>query len=433
MIIEKGQRLPLADNEFSSTFAVKLNFSFQNMTIDYSCFGVDGSEKLSDDKYMIFFNQKNAPNDAIILSHLDEKSATFSLNLNKLPETIEKLIFTAAIDGNGTMNQINSFSADIGTNLNFTMKGADFSAEKAIMILEIYKKSGIWRIAANGQGFNGGLSALLAYFGGEEAKDAGQQQSNQVPTNSGANAVNLNTNSKINLDKRIEKEAPHLVSLTKKAQITLDKRGLSTHKAKCALCLDISASMDDLYRKGLVQELADRVMALATRFDDDGELDVFLFGEQGHQPEPMKIEGCSQYIRTLLRKYDLEGGTRYHTAMKLIREHYFGNSDKRDKPVKFNEPVYVMFITDGGTSNRESAINQVMWSSYEPLFWQFMAVGNADFGFLEKLDDLSGRFIDNADFFNVSDLSKISDEQLFDKMMTGYPGWVKLAQQKGLF
>lgn len=37
-------------------------------------------------------------------------------------------------------------------------------------------------------------------------------------------------------------------------------------------------------------------------------------------------------------------------------------------------------------------------SSTKNLFWQFVGLGQANYGILEKLDDMTGRFIDNADF-----------------------------------
>ena len=45
-----------------------------------------------------------------------------------------------------------------------------------------------------------------------------------------------------------------------------------------------------------------------------------------------------------------------------------------------------------------------------------------DFQFLEELDDMPGRFVDNADFFSVADPAALSDEQLYDLMMNEYPG-----------
>jgi tellurite resistance protein TerA len=49
----------------------------------------------------------------------------------------------------------------------FRFQGSDFGPEKAILVAELYRKDG-WRFAAIGQGFAGGLSALLKHFGGQE-------------------------------------------------------------------------------------------------------------------------------------------------------------------------------------------------------------------------------------------------------------------------
>lgn len=56
-----------------------------------------------------------------------------------------------------------------------TLQGTDFKSEKAIISIEIYRKNE-WRIAAVANGFNGGLSALLAAYGGEEITTPPQQE-----------------------------------------------------------------------------------------------------------------------------------------------------------------------------------------------------------------------------------------------------------------
>ena len=63
--------------------------------------------------------------------------------------------------------------------------------------------------------------------------------------------------------KNLEKEAPKLLDLSKKAAISLEKHGLSEHRAKVALCLDISISMNNLYTSGLVQAFVE-LIPLAT-------------------------------------------------------------------------------------------------------------------------------------------------------------------------
>ena len=45
---------------------------------------------------------------------------------------------------------------------------------------------------------------------------------------------------------------------------------------------------------------------------------------------------------------------------------------------------------------------------------------------------MSGRFLDNADFFSVADPVAIPDAQLYDLMMTEYPGWLRQAKARGL-
>lgn len=115
-------------------------------------------------------------------------------------------------------------------------------------------------------------------------------------------------------------------------------------------------------------------------------------------------------------------------------------------------PAYVMFVTDGGTwGDVPETVEQVRSSSYEALFWQFMAIGGKvdsprpqkfegrrrpagrrEFQLLEGLDDLGNRYVDNADFFAVQDLGKMTDEELYELLMTEYPGWLTQARAKGL-
>ncbi len=83
-----------------------------------------------------------------------------------------------------------------------------------------------------------------------------------------------------------------------------------------------------------------------------------------------------------------------------------------------------------------------MASSYEPVFWQFLGLGrggtdgggggSAGFGFLQSLDELPGRFVDNAGFFGLADLDGVGDDELYDRMMSEYPSWVADARAKGL-
>ncbi len=133
---------------------------------DFCCFGIDKEGKLSDDRYMIFYNQLASPTDEIRFVS-GNNSSEFYIQLAKLPMSIDKLVFTVSIDGNGTMGEITKHDFQLSQNnviqIAMELLGTDFNMEKAIISIELYRKDG-WRIAAAAKGFNGGLSTLLKSF-----------------------------------------------------------------------------------------------------------------------------------------------------------------------------------------------------------------------------------------------------------------------------
>lgn len=168
----RGQKVKLSDLFNKNQLRVGLSVSASNLTLDISCFGVDDKNKLSDDRYFIFYNQKISPCGSLSSTGArNGDQEQFDVDLSRLPSTVRKLVFVITIDGNGVMSQIHDGYLrllDRSTELvRFSFSSSDFKDEKAIMVGEIYFKD-IWRFSAVGQGFNGGLSALLKHFGGEE-------------------------------------------------------------------------------------------------------------------------------------------------------------------------------------------------------------------------------------------------------------------------
>jgi tellurite resistance protein TerA len=204
-LFARGQKGKLADLGVGSSFNVDLDINAPGFSVDVSCFGLDGADKLSDERYMVFYNQLASPGDAVRLS-LGSGPARFQVNLDTLPASVAKLVFVAAIDGVQTMRGLGSCSLAVGGALRFPWSGADFGDEKAVIVAEIYRKDGQWRFGAVGQGFNGGLSALLKHFGGTEAPAASRAPS---PAAAAAPKISL---SKVTLEKRGDK-----VSLDKRA------------------------------------------------------------------------------------------------------------------------------------------------------------------------------------------------------------------------
>lgn len=171
-VVIRGQRIKLSELFQSLQLVVRITASNQlNTVYDISCCALDDTGKCQDERYFIFYNQTESPDKNILLINNTSNSSTFKINLENLPKTIARLVFTITIDGTGVMSELDSGSVVLLEKNNivgrFEFSGIDFNKEKAIMVAEIYFKNE-WRFTAIGQGFNGGLSDVLKNFGIQE-------------------------------------------------------------------------------------------------------------------------------------------------------------------------------------------------------------------------------------------------------------------------
>ncbi|MFF0080513.1 TerD family protein [Streptomyces canus] len=191
---QRGHKAKISDLTAGTDLYVGVQISGPGLTFDISCFGLDADERLSDDRYFIFFNQPKSPEDSIqLLGAQSGDTESFRVRLDQIPSQIHKLSFTATIDGAGQMSQIAPGYLRIVAGgeevARYSFDGSEFSTERAVMVGDLYLKD-VWRFAAVGQGFDGGLDALLKNFGGEVAEEEPEAAPQQpaVPAQSQAPA-----------------------------------------------------------------------------------------------------------------------------------------------------------------------------------------------------------------------------------------------------
>lgn len=423
-----GQRSPLSGIDINENVGLSITFTRKSgISIDISCFALDKDGKLVSDNYMVFYNQPVSPCGAIKLDHYNdklssniEKQAVFNVELQKIPSNIESLFFVMSAES--ALSAVESVEATIsqgGDKAKASFKADDFAQNQASMLMNVYKKSGVWRITSVAQGFNGGLAAIVKHFGGEVDENPAPEKQVEAPQ------AMVNTQ-KPSLEKIMLDKAPKLVDLAKKATISLEKRQLQNVKAKVALVLDASGSMNDQYRKGRVQEVVNRLLPLAVNFDDDQSLDCWAFGAKAKSLGQINLTNYSDFINTVQRgwkKWEL--GSRVNNecaAIDQVMDFYKGD----------NTPVYVLFISDGGVHDNDGITRRITEAAKMPIFWQFVGLGGYGYGILEKLDDMQGRVIDNCDFFSVDDLHDMSEQQLYDNMLEEFPDWLRKGRSQGI-
>ncbi len=441
--------------------------------VDASALLLTEAGKVRDDADFVFYNQPAHASGAVTYDGKQgggtpAATDTLSVDLGRLQPDIERVVIAASSDG-GTFGQVPGLNlrlldADDRRGDRPVRRHAGVHGDGVRGRRACTSAAGPGSSAPSGRAGLPGSPAWPATSASASTTNPPPRPPTPTPAAAPAPAgggVSLSKAEKlVRLEKNLENRGDtKLLSLTKKAAVSLEKRGLATHTARVAIALDISASMHKLYGEGKIQALAERVLALGMRFDDNASIDCFLFGADAYEAGEITLDNYKDYVPAMLRKHRLEGGTYYGKAMAMMRRHYFGSDAPRSSPLA-DMPVYVMFVTDGATMDERVTREQLTYASFEPMFFQFMAIGESShavdatpgapvkkqrglaklaqaardraFALLEDLDDMTGRYVDNADFFAVSDPANISDDALFDLLMNEYPGWLTMARDKGL-
>ncbi|MBL8251778.1 MAG: VWA domain-containing protein, partial [Candidatus Competibacter sp.] len=198
-------------------------------------------------------------------------------------------------------------------------------------------------------------------------------------------------------------------ALSEHAAVAAKKRGIGDQRAQVVLVLDISASMRELYKSGVIQRAIERILGLAAAFDDDGRIDLLLFGTKAYQLPAVTLDEIEGYVeRVILARYTIREATNYAPPLRLLLEKY-----RAPQP----DPAFVIFITDGSNADRPATSEVIRELSSQPVFVQFVGIGQDYFPYLLKLDELPGRVIDNAGFTQINHLDAIRDDELYERLL----------------
>lgn len=245
----------------------------------------------------------------------------------------------------------------------------------------------------------------------------------------------------VNLTKSADQErlSEHLINLSK-CVVNLSKTSnvdLGGKRARVVVALDYSGSMDDLYHNGTVQRTLDRLVPLGLTFDDNGELEVYLFSNGCKYLETLTLDNYSNYVKDVIKKSGFSmGGTEYAPVLnKILRDTKGGNKpglfsklfkkNTADDGAVDTDTVFVIFITDGDNFDKDDTDGVIRKSSKTNTFIQFIGIGNASFEYLKKLDNLDGRDRDNTGFSSMKSLKDTTDEVLYQEILGDFSNWLK--------
>lgn len=423
-----GEKCPISD--VTTDRLIRVSVTHSPADIDIAAFGLNVERRIGDDRYVVLFSNERSPEGAISFQK-SSGSTIIAVDLDRLPADIARVSITATHD-EIALRQATALSADVAGGVMIDARPM-LGNEKAIMLLDLYRHGGDWRLGAIVQGFNGGLAALVEHFGGDVAAD--EEPAAQVPASPPPAPEPLPTG-KVDLRKH-------------KVGVSLKKLGIEDVKADVTFVMDGSGSMAPLYADGTVQETIERGAPVALRIDPDGSMDTWYYASSCKQVASLTADNLPGFVARTLPSPGARIG-----AIETGKKGFFGGMTKtggesigygNNEPVVMNAilatepacrtvPRLVIFVTDGGIDRSTSEVIKdiLRRCSGQAIFWQFVGVGNANYGVLRELDTIDGRIVDNAGFFSIDDLSGISDEDLYDRVLSEFPAWLRAARTAGI-
>ncbi|MFI6572789.1 vWA domain-containing protein [Nocardia fluminea] len=377
---------------------------------DLSALLVTAAGKVRSDADFVFFNQPQAPG---VRLH----GAELEVSLGAVPGEIAQIraVITVAAEGDtfgAAASPVATVADSAGTVLHeYVIDG--LGRESVVIALELYRRGDGWKVRAVGQGYAGGFADLVTDHGvSVDDEPAAVAEVRTVP---GEASLSFEKRQKLDMRKR------------EVAKVLIDKSAFGV-RARVVLVIDKTGSMEKMYRGGTVHRVVERMIPVATQLDDDGVLEAYLYALTYLKLPDITVAGAEQWAQTYLHLKGTHQGLDYNAIG--------GRNDElpimRAVIETLTEPTLVLFFTDGGFAKKREIAALMREAAHLPALWQFIGLGTANFGVLRTLDELDGRVVDNAGFFALDDIDRISDAELYGRLLGEFPDWLRAARTAGI-
>ncbi|MDF0554846.1 TerD family protein [Kamptonema sp. UHCC 0994] len=183
--LTKGQRVSLdkISPGLSEVFVglgwdVKATDTGFDFDLDSSLFLLGANEKLISDNHFIFYNNLISPDADKSIQHMGDNltgagegdDEVIKIKLKKVPGDVQKIVIAVTIheaqQRRQNFGQVQNAFVRL-VNIETQQEAVrydlveDYSIETALIMAELYRKDGEWRLNAVGAGYQGGLQALL--------------------------------------------------------------------------------------------------------------------------------------------------------------------------------------------------------------------------------------------------------------------------------
>jgi hypothetical protein len=238
----------------------------------------------------------------------------------------------------------------------------------------------------------------------------------------------------------------------KKVDLVFQKRSISNVKVQVGLAVDVSIKMRGHYENGSVQRVVERILAMALRFDDNGEMDMFAFDDRAQKIQSVKESEFANYVdRSILLSPNVAkwGDSKLAPLLSLVRTTWFNILPPSPHPMMARKILHNLLKSDeaneGGFSGSRAAhsilliasdgsgddidqadkIIRASFNDQVPLYFAFIGIGDPkESFFMERLAE----FYPNVGYVSATDMALATDDQLYEAIITQeLADWLKSA------
>ncbi len=168
-VLSRGEviDLPTDSHRWAVNVAWKAETAGDEFDLDVVAFLLGADEKVDTDDDFVFYNNPLYDDGVVELTIDGSSEHCIRVDLAELPTECERIAIAAAIDGNRTFGELGAVSvgvdSDSGTAATFVLDAG--TTERTMVLAEIYRRAGKWRLRAVGQGYDDDLAALARRYG----------------------------------------------------------------------------------------------------------------------------------------------------------------------------------------------------------------------------------------------------------------------------
>ncbi|MGW4273404.1 VWA domain-containing protein [Streptomyces seoulensis] len=407
-----GTSLRKGENTALRTAPVVVAVTVHGPAVDVSALllGPDGKVRGDDD--LVFYN--HPAQDGVSIG-----GPAVTADLARVPAEVHRVVVVVSADPLHpgavlTRAPVLSVSQPGSPALSFTPP--DFlSGETVVVMAELYRRDGGWKVRAVGQGYASGLAGLATDYGVDvEPEPAAPPMPMPPPVHVPRHSGPANATTSLS---KVERMAPGLLSPARQAGKALTDRHIANRRAAVYLILDHDWDMEELYESFAVQAFAERVLALSAHLDDDGTVPVLF--SSGEQPflEEIRLDNYRGRIGKLHTQVDWGWGN-VAKAMRRAVGHYQESGA--------TDPAFVVIQVGDEPTDKAEVRSLLQNTASLGVFWLFVGFGRGKLAFYKNLNASASASFPNVAFYDASkNPGSVPDERFYGGLVGGFAAWLR--------